>query len=59
MVMFISVMVTFNQSSYGVIEYDGTVTIMMIFSQPSSVEFQVTINVSDITAIGTCYYINR
>ena len=59
MVMFISVMVTFNQSSYGVIEYDGTITIMMIFSQPSSVEFQVTINVSDITAIGTCYYINR
>ena len=59
MVMFISVMVTFNQSSYGVIEDDGTVTIMMIFSQPSSVEFQVTINASDVTAIGTCYYINR
>ena len=54
MVIFILVMVNFNQSSYRVMENDGTVTIIMILSQPSSVQFQVMINVTDFTAIGTC-----
>ena len=45
-------MVNFNQSSYGVMEDDGTVTIIMILSQPSSVQFQAIINATDFTAIG-------
>ena len=43
---------SFNQSSYGVMEDDGTVTLTLEFSQPSSEPFQVTINTMDGTAIG-------
>ena len=46
-------MVNFNQSLYGVKEDDSTVTITMILSQPSSVQFQVIISATDFTAIGT------
>ena len=54
MIIFVSVMVNFNQSSYGVMEDDGTVTIIMILSQPSPVQFQVIISATDFTAKGTC-----
>ena len=55
MVNFVSVTLNFNQSLYGVMEDDGTVTMAMILSQSSSVQFQVIINATDFTAIGTCY----
>ena len=45
---------SFNQSSYGVMEDDDTATLMITLSQPSSVEFTVTINTTDITAKGKC-----
>jgi len=45
--------VTFNQSSYEVIEYDESVTIAILLSQPSSVPFQVVINVTDLTTKST------
>ena len=50
--IFVSVMVNFNQSLYGVMEDDGRVTIIMILSQPSLVQFQVMISATDFTAIG-------
>ena len=43
---------SFNQSSYGVMEDDGTVNIMIVLSQKSSVQFQVMINKTDVTAVG-------
>ena len=58
MVNFVSVILNFNQSLYGVMEDDGTVTMAMILSQSSSVQFQVIINATDFTAIGTCYSIS-
>ena len=45
-------LVNFNQSSYGVMENDGTVGMTISLSQPSSVEFQVMINTMNVTAIG-------
>ena len=53
---------SFNQSSYGVIEDDGTVNIMIVLSQTSSVQFEAMISTTDITAVGTyvcIFYINR
>ena len=47
----------FNQSSYGVMEDDGAVNIMIILSQASSVEFQVMISTTYITAVGMSMYI--
>ena len=43
---------SFSQSSYGVMEDDGTVTLMITLSQQSSVPFQVTLNTMDVTAVG-------
>ena len=43
---------SFHQSSYGVIEDDGTVNIMIVLSQTSSVQFQITISTTDVTAVG-------
>ena len=43
---------SFSQSSYGVMEDDGTVTLMLQLSQTSSEPFQVTINTTDVTAVG-------
>ena len=43
---------SFNQSSYGVMEDDGTVNIMIVLSQTSSVQFQIMIVTTDVTAIG-------
>ena len=45
-------------------EDDGTVNVMILLSQPSSVQFQVLINTTDTSAIGMqicsyCYYINN
>ena len=42
----------FSQSSYGVMEDDGRVTLMIRLSQPSSVPFQVIVNTMDVTALG-------
>ena len=41
-----------SQSSYEVMEDDGTVTLMIELSQPSSEPFQVTVNTMDVTAVG-------
>ena len=49
-----AVEVSFSQSSYGVMEDDGRATLMITLSQPSSVEFTVTINTTDVTAKGKC-----
>lgn len=46
-------MINFNQSTYGVMEGDGTLSIHILLSQPSSVPFQVLINTIDVTAEGT------
>ena len=43
---------SFSQSSYGVREDDGTVTLMIRLSQLSSVPFQVTVNTTNVTAVG-------
>ena len=47
----------FNQSSYEVMEDDGTLIIMIVLSQASSVQFQVVINTADATAVGMLIYI--
>ena len=47
---------SFNQSSYGVMEDDGTVNIMIVLSQTSSVQFQIMISTINVTALGT--YVN-
>ena len=46
------VVVKFNQSSYEVMEDDGSVTIMILLSQVSLVQFEVVINPMDLTATG-------
>ena len=43
---------SFSQSSFGVIEDDGTVTLMITLSQQSSMPFQVIVNTMDMTAVG-------
>ena len=43
---------SFSQSSYGVMEDDGTVTLVISLSQTSSVPFQITVNTMDLTAVG-------
>ena len=45
---------SFSQSSYGVMEDDGTVTLVISLSQTSSVPFEVTVNTMDVTAISEC-----
>ena len=49
------VVVNFNQSSYGVMENDGSVTVMILLSQASLVQFEVGINSMDLTATGKNY----
>ena len=41
-----------NSVTYGVMEDDGTVTLMITLNQVSSVPFQVIVNTMDVTAIG-------
>ena len=48
----LTVILNFGQSSYGVMEDDGTATIGMAMIPPSSEQFQVTINITVVTAIG-------
>ena len=43
---------SFSQSSYEVMEDDGTVTLTLQLSQMSSVPFEVTVNTMDVTAVG-------
>ena len=43
---------SFNQSTYGIMEDDGTVNTMIVLSQTSSVQFEVMISATDITAGG-------
>ena len=43
---------SFSQSLYEVMEDDGTVTLMITLSQVSSVPFQVTVNTTNVTAVG-------
>ena len=45
-------MVSFNQSSYEVMEDDGTVSLVITLSQPSSVPFGVSIGTMNVTAVG-------
>ena len=44
--------VRFSQSSYEVMEYDGTVTLTLQLSKMSSEPFEVTMNTMDVTAVG-------
>ena len=46
--------VSFSQSSYGVMEDDGRVTLMIRLSQLSPVPFQVTVDTMNVTAVGEC-----
>ena len=43
---------SFGQSSYGVMEDDGTVRLVLTLTQTSSVPFEVTVNTTDVTAVG-------
>ena len=43
---------SFSQSSYGVMEDDGRVTLIIRLSQLSSVPFQVIVNIMNVTAVG-------
>ena len=47
---------SFNQSSYGVMEDDAIVNIIIVLNQKSSVQFQVMINITDVTAVGAFVY---
>lgn len=48
-----TVVVNFNQSSYDIREDDDTVMIDLIMNRPSSQQFEITINLMDITTTGT------
>ena len=41
---------SFNQSSYEAMEDDGSVTMVILLSQSSSIPFQLTISTIDVTA---------
>ena len=41
---------SFNQSSYEAMKDDGSVTMVVLLSQSSSIPFQLTINTTDVTA---------
>ena len=47
-----TVVVSFSQSSYEVMEDNGTVSLVITLSQPSSVPFEVSIGTINVTAIG-------
>ena len=47
-----TVAVSFNQSSYEVMEDNGTVSLVIALSQPSSVPFEVSIGTMNVTAVG-------
>ena len=47
-----SVVVNFDQSTYGVMESDSTASVVILLSQPSSIPFQVVINTIDVIAEG-------
>ena len=49
---------SFNQSSYGITEDDGTVTLTLVLSEASTVTFEVTVSTIDVTAIGM-YIVRR
>ena len=44
--------VSFNQPSYEVMEDDGTVSLVIALSQPSSVPFEVIVETINVTAVG-------
>ena len=46
---------SFSQSSYGVMEDNGSVTIIILLSQPSSVQFEVEISTVEFTAAGIVF----
>ena len=52
-----TVAVSFSQSSYEVMEDDGTVTLTLQLSQMSSAPFEVTVNTMDVAAIGKWHVI--
>ena len=54
--MILIVVVSFNQSSYEVMEDDGTASLVIALSRPSSMPFEVTINTVDMTAVGKCIH---
>ena len=45
-------MVNFGQSSYGVMEGDGSVTIVILLSQPSLKILRLPINLMDVSTTG-------
>ena len=45
-------MVNFDQSSYSIMEDDGTVTITLTLSEVITRQIQVVINTMDVTATG-------
>ena len=49
-ILCIIVVVSFSQSSYEAMEDDGSVTMVVLLSQSSSIPFQLTINTTDVTA---------
>ena len=45
----------FNQSSYNVMEGDGSAVITLILSQTLSMQLQLEVNTMDVTATGNAY----
>ena len=47
--------VSFSQSSYGVMEDDGSVTMVILLNQASLVEFEVEVTANDVTTTSNSY----
>ena len=52
-----TVAVSFSRSSYEVMEDNGTVSLVIALSQPSSVPFEVSIGTMNVTAVGKYIYV--
>ena len=51
-VLYCVVVLSFSQSSYGIMEDDGSVTLVILLSEASLVQFEVEVNTKNVTAIG-------
>ena len=57
MIYYQTVAVSFSRSSYEVMEDDGTVSLVIALSQPSSVPFEVSVDTMNVTAVGKHIYV--
>ena len=57
-VAFLAINVTFSQSAYTTTEDDGFLPFVLLFTNPSAFEISITVETSDITAMGVCFIIS-